>query len=148
MNNKQGSKGSGMVTLVIIAVTVLLYLFSSDLNPENLPVVIASVLIVAFTTVIVTFISKIKGSKGGEKKHAAVPLNRPFPQPTAVKAPHVPALRHKDEAEEVITCGHKSGKEKYLEQVEGFYKNGLIDREEYKTLRAKYEQLEIPDDYH
>ena len=148
MNNKQGSKGSGMVTLVIIAVTVLLYLFSSDLNPENLPVVIASVLIVAFTTVIVTFISKIKGSKGREKKHAAVPLNRPFPQPTAVKTPHASVLRHKDEAEEVISCGHKSGKEKYLEQVEGFYRNGLIDREEYKILRAKYEKLEIPDDYH
>ena len=148
MNNKQSSKGSGMVTLVIIAVTVLLYLFSSDLNPENLPVVIASVLIVAFIAVIVTFISWIKENKGGKKKHAAVPLNRPFPQPTAVKTPHASVLRHKDEAEEVITCGHKSGKEKYLEQVEGFYKNGLIDREEYKTLRAKYEKLEIPDDYH
>ena len=148
MNNKQGSKGSGMVTLVIIAVTVLLYLFSSDLNPENLPVVIASVLIVAFIAVIVTFISKIKGNKGGDKKQTAVPLNRPFPQPTAGKMQHASVLKHRDEAEEVISCGHKSGKEKYLEQVEDFYKNGLIDRDEYKILRAKYEKLEIPEDYH
>ena len=148
MNNKQSSKGSGTVTLVIIAVTVLLYLFSSDLDSENLPVVIASVLIVAFTMVIVTFISKIKGNKGGDKKQTAVPLNRPFPQPTAVKTHHASVLRHRDEEEEVISCGHKSGKEKYLEQVEGFYRNGLIDREEYKILRAKYEKLEIPDDYH
>ena len=148
MNNKQSSKGSGTVTLVIIAVTVLLYLFSSDLDSENLPVVIASVLIVAFTMVIVTFISKIKGNKGGDKKQTAVPHNRPFPQPTAGKMQHASVLKHRDEAEEVITCGHKSGKEKYLEQVEGFYKNGLIDRDEYKILRAKYEKLEIPEDYH
>ena len=148
MNNKQSSKGSGTVTLVIIAVTVLLYLFSSDLNPENLPVVIASVLIVAFTTVIVTFISRIKGNKGGDKKKTAVPLNRPFPQPSMGKTQHASVLKHRDEAEEVISCGHKSGKEKYLEQVEGFYKNGLIDRDEYKILRAKYEKLEIPEDYH
>ena len=148
MNNKQSSKGSGTVTLVIIAVTVLLYLFSSDLNPENLPVVIASVLIVAFTTVIVTFISRIKGNKGGDKKQTAVPLNRPFPQRSMGKTQHASVLKHRDEAEEVISCGHKSGKEKYLEQVEGFYKNGLIDRDEYKILRAKYEKLEIPEDYH
>ena len=148
MNNKQGSKGSGMVTLVIIAVTVLLYLFSSELNPENLPDDNASLLILAFTAGNITFISWIKENKGGKKKHAAVPLNRPFPQPTAVKTHHASALRHRDEEEEVISCGHKSGKEKYLEQVEGFYRNGLIDREEYKILRAKYEKLEIPDDYH
>ena len=148
MNNKQSSKGSGTVTLVIIAVTVLLYLFSSDLNPENLPVVIASVLIVAFTTVIVTFISRIKGNKGGDKKQTAVPLNRPFPQRSMGKKQHASVLKHRDEAEEVISCGHKSGKEKYLEQVEGFYKNGFIDRDEYKILRAKYEKLEIPEDYH
>ena len=39
-------------------------------------------------------------------------------------------------------------KEKYLEQIEGFYKNGLIEREEYKILRAKYEKLDLPEDYH
>ena len=59
-----------------------------------------------------------------------------------------PALQHKDEAEEAIRCAHSTGKEKYLEQIEGFYKNGLIEREEYKILRAKYEKLDLPEDYH
>ena len=147
-NNKQSSKGSGVVTILILVGVLLYNLFSAEFSQEDMPVIVISVMVVVFITVIVIAVSKAKANKGGEKKQTAVPLNRPFPQPTAVKAPHVPALRHKDEAEEVITCGHKSGKEKYLEQVEGFYKNGLIDREEYKTLRAKYEQLEIPDDYH
>ena len=147
-NNKQSSKGSGVVTVLILVGVLLYNLFAGQLKGENMTIVIASTIFVAFITVIVIAVSMAKGKKGDGKKQSAVPLNRPFPQPTAVKAPRVPALRHKDEAEEVITCGHKSGKEKYLEQVEGFYKNGLIDREEYKTLRAKYEKLEIPDDYH
>ena len=147
-NNKQSSKGSGVVTILILAGVLLYNLFAGQLKGEDMSIVIASTIFAAFITVIVIAVSMAKGKKGDGKKQSAVPLNRPFPQPTAVKAPHVPALRHKDEAEEVITCGHKSGKEKYLEQVEGFYKNGLIDREEYKTLRAKYEQLEIPEDYH
>ena len=146
--NKQNSKGSGVVTILILVGVLLYNLFAGQLKGEDMSIVIASTIFAAFITVIVIAVSMAKGKKGDGKKQSAVPLNRPFPQPTAVKAPHVPALRHKDEAEEVITCGHKSGKEKYLEQVEGFYKNGLIDREEYKTLRAKYEQLEIPEDYH
>ena len=147
-NNKQSSKGSGVVTILILVGVLLYNLFAGQLKGEDMSIVIASTIFVAFITVIVIAVSMAKGKKGDGKKQSAVPLSRPFPQPTAVKAPHVPALRHKDEAEEVITCGHKSGKEKYLEQVEGFYKNGLIDREEYKTLRAKYEKLEIPEDYH
>ena len=145
--NKQNSKGSGVVTILILVGVLLYNLFSAEFRQEDMTVVIASTLFVAFITVIVIAVSMVKGKKAGEKKQTAVPLNRPVSQPTATKTKHA-ALKHRDEAEEVITCGHKSGKEKYLEQVEGFYKNGLIDREEYKTLRAKYEKLEIPEDYH
>ena len=145
-NNKQNSKGSGVVTVVILVGILLYNLFSAEFGQEDMTVVIASTVFVAFITVIVIAVSMVKGKKAGEKKQTAVPLNRPFPQPTATKTKH--ALQHKDEAEEAISCAHHSGKEKYLEQVEGFYKNGLIEREEYKILRAKYEKLEIPEDYH
>ena len=148
MNNKKQSKGSGVVTVVILAGVLLFNLLSSGFKQEDMTVVIASTVVVVFIVLIVVAVSKAKASRGGEKKQTAVPLNRPFPRPTAVKPGHIPAPKHRDEAEEVISCAHKSGKEKYLEQVEGFYKNGLIDREEYKILRAKYEKLEIPEDYH
>ena len=147
-NTKQNSKGSGGVTVVILVGILLFNLLSARFKQEDMSVVVASTMVVAFITFVVVAVSKAKANKGGEKKQTAVPLNRPFPRPTAVKPGHIPVPKHRDEAEEAISCAHHSGKEKYLEQVEGFYKNGLIEREEYKILRAKYEKLEIPEDYH
>lgn len=147
-NNRQNNKSSGVVTVVILVGILLFNLLSARFKQEDMSVVVASTMVVVFITVIVIAVSKAKANKGGEKKQTAVPLNRPFPRPTAVKPGHIPVPKHRDEAEEVVTCAHHSGREKYLEQVEGFYKNGLIDREEYKILRAKYEKLEIPEDYH
>ena len=148
-NNRQNNKSSGVVTVVILVGILLFNLLSARSRQEDMSVVVISTMVVAFITFIVVALSKAKAGKSGEKKQSAVELHRPFPQPTAVKT-RQPArvLRHADEAEEVVTCAHHSGREKYLEQVEGFYKNGLIDREEYKILRAKYEKLEIPEDYH
>ena len=148
-NNKQNSKGSGVVTVVILVGILLFNLLSARFKQEDMSVVVISTMVVAFITFIVVALSKARAGKSGEKKQSAVELHRPFPQPTAVKS-RQPArvLRHADEAEEVVTCAHHTGREKYLEQVEGFYKNGLIDRAEYKILREKYENMDIPEDYH
>lgn len=54
----------------------------------------------------------------------------------------------KQVTEEAINCGHRTGRAKYLEQIDSFLRNGLIDRTEYNVLKARYEQLNIPDDYH
>ena len=148
-NNRQSSRGSGLVTILILVGVLLYNLFAGKFNQEDMSIVIASTIFVAFITVIVIAVSMAKGRKGAGKKQTTVPLNRPFPQPTAVRTRRPsPALQHKDEAEEAIRCAHSTGKEKYLEQIEGFYKNGLIEREEYKILRAKYEKLDLPEDYH
>ena len=153
MNNKrQASKGSVVIWVIILLVIMIYNLagdFSGDFDPNVLVPVFIGIAFAVFFAAIVITIARVKTRKSGEKKKSAVELHRPFPQPTAVKT-RQPArvLQHKDEAEEVVTCAHRTGREKYLEQVEGFYKNGLIDREEYKTLQAKYEKLEIPDDYH
>ena len=50
--------------------------------------------------------------------------------------------------QEAIHCGHLTGREKYMEQINSFLKNGLIDRSEYNALRERYSKLDIPDDYH
>ena len=57
-----------------------------------------------------------------------------------------PSPRHV--TEEAINCRHSTGRAKYLEQIEGYLKNGLIDRSEYNILKNRYEKLDIPDDYH
>ena len=41
-----------------------------------------------------------------------------------------------------------SGREKYLDQLDSFLANGIIDRAEYRTLRERYSKLEIDEDYH
>lgn len=150
-NRKQNSTGSIVVWAVILAV-IFAYNASADIDPEVILPILVGVAAVAMVVAVVVMLSKAKGKSADQKPGTAkqsVSLHRPFPQPTAVKSRRPAAvLQHKDETEEVISCGHKSGKEKYLEQVEGFYKNGLIDREEYKILRAKYEKLDIPEDYH
>ena len=150
-NRKQNSNGSIVVWGVILAV-IFAYTAATGTDPDLMLPVLVAVAAVVMVVAVISMVSKMKAGGAGQKPDAAkqsVSLHRPFPQPTAMKNRRPAAiLQHKDEAEEAISCGHRSGKEKYLEQVEGFYKNGLIDREEYKILRAKYEKLEIPEDYH
>ena len=153
MNNRKQPNRASIVVWVIILVVIMLYNFSGDFggnfDPEVLVPVFIGIAFTAFAAALIIGLTRGKSGKSVEKKHSAVELHRPFPQPTAVKTKQPsPLFRHHDEAEEAVTCAHHSGKEKYLEQVEGFYKNGLIDRAEYKILREKYEKMDIPEDYH
>ena len=145
MNKKPASKNTGLVILGVVAAIMI---SAAAEDPDAIiPAVITMGMVVAIVGV-VNAMNKTKAGKSG-KKETTVPLSRPFPQPTVVKTKQTPrAFLHKDEAEEAITCAHHSGKEKYLEQVEGFYRNGLIDRAEYRALREKYEKMDIPEDYH
>ena len=52
------------------------------------------------------------------------------------------------ESEAALHCDHRRGKEKYLQQLDNYLASGLIEREEYRVLRARDEKLEIDDDYH
>ena len=51
-------------------------------------------------------------------------------------------------ADEALHCSHKRGREKYLEQINGFLRSGLIEKKEYDVLYQRYLKLDIPDDYH
>ena len=144
MNKKPASKNTGLVILGVVAAIMI---SAAAEDPDAIIPAVITIGVVAAIVGVVKAMSKEKAGKTGKKTN--VELHRPFPQPTVVKTKQTPrAFRHKDEAEEAITCAHHSGKEKYLEQVEGFYRNGLIDRAEYKALREKYEKMDIPEDYH
>ena len=149
-NRKQANKGSSVIMSVIIAVVLLLNI-ARNFDEDKLPVFFFVVAALIVFVLITSIVSRAKAGKSGTKKQTSVELNRPFPQPTAVKTKRPsPVFRHRDEqeAEEAVRCAHARGKEKYFEQIEGFYKNGLIDRAEYKALREKYEKLDLPEDYH
>lgn len=144
MNKKPANKNIGLVILGVVAAIMI---SAAAEDPDAIIPAVITIGVVAAIVGVVKAMKKEKAGKTGKKTN--VELHRPFPQPTAVKS-RQPArvLRHADEAEEVVTCAHHTGREKYLEQVEGFYKNGLIDRAEYKILREKYEKMDIPEDYH
>ena len=147
MSRQPMSKKSAGIMVAIVAV-IMAYAAASD-SDAIIPAAATMVMVIAIAGVTLA-INKTKAGMSGKAK-TEVPLSRPFPQPTAVKTKQAsPLFRHRDEidTEEAVTCAHHTGKEKYLEQVEGFYKNGLIDRAEYKTLREKYEKMDIPEDYH
>ena len=144
MNKKPASKNTGLVILGVVAAIMI---SAAAEDPDAIIPAVITIGVVAAIVGVVKAMNKEKAGKTGKKTN--VELHRPFPQPTVVKTKQTPrAFRHKDEAEEVMTCAHHTGKEKYLEQVEGFYRNGLIDRAEYKALREKYEKMDIPEDYH
>lgn len=139
---------SNQSLIIMVGVIAAIMISAAAEDPDAIIPAVGTMAIVIAIVAAVIASNKAKAGKNG-KKETAVPLNRPFPQPTAVKTKQPSrAFQHKDEAEEAITCAHHTGKEKYFEQVEGFYRNGLIDRAEYKTLREKYEKLELPEDYH
>ena len=149
-NRKQANKGSSVIMSVIIAVVLLLNI-ARNFDEDKLPVFFFAVAALIVFVLITSIASRAKAGKTDTKKQTSVELNRPFPQPTAVKTKQPsPIFRHRDEqeAEEAVRCAHARGKEKYFEQIEGFYRNGLIDRAEYKALREKYEKLDLPEDYH
>ena len=147
-NKKQANKGSSLIVAIVVAV-VLIINIARNFDPDELPIFFFAVASITVFVLIASAFSRAKAGKTNTGKRTSVELNRPFPQPTATKRPS-PVFRHRDEAEaeEAVHCAHARGKEKYFEQIEGFYKNGLIDRAEYKALREKYEKLDLPEDYH
>ncbi len=62
------------------------------------------------------------------------------------KTPSVPA--DADETESALGCDHKTGRDRYLEQLENYLESGVIDRDEFNSMRERYLKQNIPDDYH
>ena len=55
------------------------------------------------------------------------------------------AFSSHDESEEALHCTCAHGKQRYLDQAAMFYKNGLIDKDEYKAMCERYNKLELPE---
>lgn len=93
-----------------------------------------------------------RGSAGSGTAAASMKGQAARSAPRYASAPRPERARRKERpvrvGEDAIHCEHKRGTEKYLQQIDGYLKAGLIDRAEYKTLYKKYSQLDIPDDYH
>lgn len=118
-------------------------------NPTNCILILLYLLVVA--TAVVSFFRIILLLARTRRGRAVQALNGKARNTLSRENTVVPTPTRKEdhtEADEAIHCAHLRGKEKYLEQIDGFLRTGLIGREEYRILKERYSKLDIPDDYH
>ena len=143
-NKKKGSKFAAIPGLIFL---VIMLVMSNVDEPEITLASIAVVIVIAAFVVLRATLSAAK--KGAAAKKA--PQTRPVQtrMPAFEKTPAAARRSaHRGEAEEAVHCAHSRGKEKYLEQLDGFLANGIIDKAEYRLMKERYSRLEIEDDYH
>ena len=112
----------------------------------------AGIFLLAVILVIIAFVSLlgILGAAGGRSVSAAPKrtVKRSVSRAASEMGKRTPSWKVAADEEDVLHCDHKRGAEKYLEQIDGYLKTGLIDKDEYRVLRERYMKLNIPDDYH
>lgn len=62
------------------------------------------------------------------------------------KAKHI--FMREEFEEEAVKCTHPRGREKYIHQLDNFLANGIIDKTEYRVLKDRYDNLNIPENMH
>ena len=147
MNQNNKKKGSRFAAIPGLIFLVIMLVMSNSDEPEITLASIAVVIVIAAFVVLRATLSAAK--KGAAAKKA--PQTRPVQtrMPAFEKTPAAARRSaHRGEAEEAVHCAHSRGKEKYLEQLDGFLANGIIDKAEYRLMMERYSRLEIEDDYH
>ena len=147
MNQNNKKKGSRFAAIPGLIFLVIMLVMSNVDEPEITLASIAVVIVIAAFVVLRATLSAAK--KGAAAKKA--PQTRPVQtrMPAFEKTPAAARRSaHRGEAEEAVHCAHSRGKEKYLEQLDGFLANGIIDKAEYRLMKERYSRLEIEDDYH
>ena len=130
-SRKKGSKLYEAVRKILIAVIVIAAVFSE--SSDAAAVILGLAVFALLCVSIYNYYAPNLGAKNVVKKKN--------PLAGLAKAGG-------DAAEEPLHCAHSRGKEKYFEQLDSFLANGLIDRKEYQQLKARYNSLDIEDDYH
>ena len=118
----------------LIILVALLISSNVDLGDFPLPFLLFIVIIVGFVIFSAVKTSKKNGAGDRTPGQRSAPARR-----SALGSEH---------AEQAVHCHHSTGKQKYLEQLDSFLANGIIDRAEYRLLKERYSKLNIEDDYH
>lgn len=144
MNNKNNkSTKKSMVPGLIVLAAVMIFNLVAEASGDATTMVIAIVSCVVVALIVVITLAAVKkaASRAGTQERPVRPAAAPAARRASVFA-------HPGEQEEAIHCAHVRGKQKYIEQLDSYLKNGIIDKAEYRVLRERYEKLDLPDDYH
>ena len=148
MKKKNNPKNKGSVIPILVILGVILLRSAAD-EPEVLYAALP-IIIVLIAVAAVVSAAKKQLNKDGEQpvKNRPAPAAAAKRPAAAAKTAKAASAADEIEAEEAIHCAHCRGKEKYIEQLGYYLKAGLIDREEYRVMKARYEKLDLPEDYH
>ena len=144
-NNNNKKKGKGYLAPAVILFVLLSVI--GEIGEMERPEALIAVLVGAVILVaILATVNAVKKHSGGTAARSSAPA-RSAARPAARTAAR-PASRAAERAEEAVHCHHSTGKQKYLEQLDTFLANGIIDKAEYRLLKERYSKLDIEDDYH
>ena len=141
MNNKKKGKGYLAPAVILFVLLSVIGEIGEMEKPEALIAVLvgAVILVVILATVGAVKKHSASGGKAAPARSAARPAARTAARPASGSA---------ERAEEAVHCHHSTGKQKYLEQLDSFLANGIIDKAEYRLMKERYSKLDIEDDYH
>ena len=135
---KYNGKKPGLGILIIVIVMILGYMFDSGMDFYSL---LPLLIIVGAFLVVFLFTGMLMKTQSSSAA-------KTYAKPTAVRKSGKAGSGRYTGTEEAVHCAHSRGKQKYLEQINSFLANGIIDKAEYRLLKERYEKLELPEDFH
>lgn len=149
MNGDRKKKGSsvGWVIFTVVLGTVLSAI--GEIGSEALliviPIIAILIIIFAFRTIFKTISGLSKSA--GERPARREPLEDREPRRAGREEADRPSIFRREPLEDKPISHQREllpmdeyERQKRLDQLENFLKNGTIDREEYRKLRARYER--------
>ncbi len=136
-NRKKPEGKKSAIPGLVILVAVLI--FNAVEDPQIAVTILVPLVVIGALVAVISAAKKNAAGKAGAGQ------SRPT-QTRMQQTGRKPSVRGAQE--EAVHCAHSCGKEKYLEQLDGFLANGIIDKAEYRLMRERYSRLQIEDDYH
>ena len=138
-NSKTNKSGGGKGILIVAGFIILMNIISAGGGEAILGIFV----IVLIIGTVVFFLKRKKAARKKAEDQATVRWSAPVPERRQNRA--VPAERPAYTPQPVYnenTSGEnfQRDRQRRLAQLDSFLKNGLIDREEYKVLRSRYER--------
>ena len=146
MKSSNNNKKSGKNAALAYGAFLLIWMIFSGSSRDPGRTIIAVTVLLMGACIAATVFAVKKAAATGQPRPRRTQANPA--QPDARPVPRTPFFSRDAREEEAVHCGHSRGREKYIEQLESYLKNGIIDKDEYRIMRARYEKLELPDDYH
>ena len=137
-DRKRNTHGTGGIA--IIAAILLFNALNIATETSNIGLVAVAIILLCLGFAVAFAMTK---KKAGMKKEGSV-----YQKARAQEKAMQYFTREEAVEEKAVKCAHPRGKEKYIHQLDNFLANGIIDKNEYRVLKARYEKANIPENMH